>query len=161
MAITTKVTVQVINTWLSKEVLDIDINDVYQEKGITNYSDTPSINEVFYEEITLASGQVQQLDLTNLGQLILSEVVTKAFSYVHTLTIKNINSTGTLQVDITGAGYAGAFLGNPASLIPLGPQGTLHFTDISGIDTTNGQIDIHNTGGPGPVAYQLFVAGNI
>lgn len=160
MSITTEVTVQLINTWLSKDVLDNDINDVFQEKGFMNYSQTPSINEVFYEETTLQTGQVQQLNLASLSQFILSEFVTKSFSYVHTMTIKNIHATGTLQVDITGAGYAGDFLGNPTGLIAIGPQGALHFTTISGINATNGQIALRNNGS-GPVAYQMFVAGNI
>lgn len=160
MGITTEVTVKVSNQWLSKEVLNLDINDVYQEQGFMSYSDTPSINEVFYEEVILETGQVQQLDLINLGQLILSEIVTKSFSYIHTLTIKNTHDIGILQVDVTGAGYAGAFLGNPTDLIPIGPSGALHFSTISGINTTDGQIDIRNTG-TGPVAYQLFLAGNI
>ncbi len=160
MSITTEVTVQVINTWLSKDVLDNDINDIFQEKGFMNYSDTPSINEVFYEEVTLETGQVREIDLASLSQFILSEFVTKTFSYIHTMTVKNTHPTGTVQFDVTGVGYAGTFLGNPTGLIPIGPEGALHFTTISGIETTDGQIALRNDG-TSPVVYQMFVAGNV
>ncbi len=160
MSILTEVTVQIINTWLSKDVLDEDINDVFQEKGFMNYSNSPVINEVFYEETTLQTGQTQELDLASLSQFILSEFVAKSFSYVHTITIKNSDPTGVLQFDVTGAGYAGTFLGNPTGLIPIGPNGAIHFTSISGLETTDGQIALRNNGTV-PVTYQMFVGGNI
>ncbi len=160
MSITTEVTVEILNTWLSKDVLDEDINDVFQEKGLMKYSENPSINEVFYEETILESGQVKELDLVSVSQFILSSCVNKTFSYIHTITIQNIDTVSTLQVDITGSGYVGDFLGNPTGLIPIGPRGALHFSTISGIDTTNGKMNIRNDGSI-PLTYQMFVAGNI
>ncbi len=160
MGIKTEVTVQVINTWLSEDVLDEDINDVFKEKGLMNYSQNPSINEVFYEETILQSGQAQEINLVDINQFVLSKCVNKSFSYIHTITIKNIDSVSALQLDVTGVGYAGDFLGNPTGLIPIGPQGTLHFTTISGIDTNNGLMAIRNTGSI-PLTYQMFLAGNV
>ena len=161
MSITTEVTVEVINTWVSKEVEDLDINDVFQEKGSLTYVSNPTIQEVFYEEVVLQTGQLQTLDFRGLSQLMFTEFVGKAFTFLDTLSIINIDASGTLQIVVTGTNGMTAPFGNPAVPIPIGPRGVFHYSTVSGIDvSTDSIIDLRNDDTV-PVSYQLFAAGSI
>lgn len=92
----------------------------YQYNYLTG-NGTGAVNEVYNQYVTLSSGGTGNYNLVALTQTILNRDVTKAFSVVKGLSIKNYSLRSGYDIDInvsSSSGFKSAF-GYPTGLIRL------------------------------------------
>jgi hypothetical protein len=158
MSLTSNIDVSIINDWQIKSIDDTDINDVIKEKGKLDYSRSFDITDIFYQERLLIAGESSLYDFSDVNQLLISDVVSKSFTSFKTLTIKNLGPEplASLDINVTGGGYMGAFLGDPASLVPVEAGGILHYsTPRTG---AVGLLGLENNS-IYPLSYQIILGG--
>lgn len=123
-----------------------------------------TVNEIFHVLSPLASGVVTGFNLTGLQQQLLGYTVTKSFSDVNSITLKNHGTASGANLSFlvnSASGFREPF-GYPASGIIVGPMSSLHanrYVSPYVVNSNNRFIQISGIGSG--VTFELVVGGHI
>lgn len=139
-----------------------DYGQVTLSYTYSNGTGSGNINQFYDEYNTLASGASRNYDLRSVTGSILGHSVTKTFSKVKSIDIKNYATQSGYNLSIntiTASGFGEPF-GYPSTVITLQPNSSIGHNNMFGWNVNSGdcQILINNLG-TGALSYEILVLG--
>lgn len=168
MATNTTAIISFTNSWAQQSTNSTNTQNQASDAGILTYSRSyvtgvSGVSELYHDLQTLSSGGSNSYDLTALSQSILDYAVTKSFSNIKVLQVKNVSTTSGYDINI-GVNSASGFnepFGYATGLVSLAAGGCLYIdSPYNGytVDANNKEIVI-NDGGSG-AQYEMVLLGN-
>ncbi len=156
-------------TWEQETINSGNINNIARDVGqlTLNYTfqsgiGSGRIDQMFDEYRVLPSGGSLVYDLLNLTGSVLENSVSKSFSKIKAISIKNYETLSgkTAWVDVSSASGFGLAFGNPTTIFFLNPNSHYSSSNIFGWPTTGNQrfIGITNNN-TGTLAYEINLLG--
>lgn len=172
MSVTINTTAQltITNAWNQVSNDSVNTNNTVTDAGQLSYQQSyrsgvgsGTVNQTFNQLSTLGSGATGVFDLTNLTQSILGSSVSKAFSSVSSITIKNHSRASGYNINLyvnSASGFGEPF-GHPTGVMLLGPLSCRHSNNVNpefAVDASNREIRVVDAGSG--AIYELVINGH-
>lgn len=167
MAVTTDAILKSAIYWQQKDEQNIskfhDIGEIGISLSVSTGSGESQVNQVYYEENTLPSGQSISYDLTDLTRNVLESEINISFSNIKGIVVKNkgIDAADIISVSVTGSNAFTELLNGFSSDFFIYPNSAhTFFRPVDGwdIDSSNSIIKINDVYGYG-ISYEIAVIG--
>jgi hypothetical protein len=156
--------------WTQTSTDSVNSNNVVRDAGQLTYNYTyPSgltsgtVSEVFHKLETLASGATSSFNLQSLTQNLLGYNVTKSFSKVYSIAIKNHSTASGCDITYNASSTSGFKepFGAPASGIRIGPMSAIGKNDLfQGYTVGVNQRHFNIVDGGSGCTYEIAILGH-